>query len=67
MNVHMVTRYCTSVKELGPLWAHFAFEFESINGWINHLFHRTYNPDKQVHIGITWYIVDNFYRLSKVC
>jgi len=38
-----------SVRNLGPLWAHSAFPFEGMNGWLSDLYHGTRVPQKQVY------------------
>ena len=41
-----------SVRNLGPLWAHSAFPFEGMNGWLGELYHGTRDPQKQVAIAL---------------
>ena len=48
----MILHLPDSVRNLGPLWAHSAFPFEGMNGWLSDLYHGTRVPQKQVYINI---------------
>jgi len=47
-NVHGLLHLADAVRNFGPLWAHSAFPFEGINGWLGDLYHGTREPQKQV-------------------
>ena len=54
----MLLHLLDSVRNLGPLWAHSAFPFEGMNGWLSDLYHGTKVPQKQVYIMyVSTYIV----------
>ena len=48
-NVHTLLHLADAVRNLGPLWAHSAFPFEGMNGWLGDLYHGTREPQKQVY------------------
>ena len=48
-NVHMLLHFADAVRNLGPLYVHSAFPFESMNGWLGDLYHGTKDPQNQVH------------------
>ena len=56
-NVHMLLHLPDSVRNLGPLWAHSAFPFEGMNGWLSELYHGTRVPQKQVYTLVYMYVV----------
>lgn len=47
-NMHGLLHLPTVVKNLGPLWAHSCFPYESANGAILKLFHGSQSTEKQV-------------------
>ena len=47
-NVHGLLHLSDVVKNLGPLWSHSCFPFESANGHILKLFHGSQGVKKQV-------------------
>ena len=48
INVHSLLHLPEAVKNLGPLWAHSCFAFESANGELLQLFHGSQAVEKQV-------------------
>ena len=58
--VHILQHLADSVCNLGPLWAHSAFPFEEMNGWLGDLFHGTRNPQKQVHVYLYKSLIPTF-------
>jgi len=48
INIHNLLHLPTVVRNLGPLWAHSCFPFESANGELLKLFHGSQVVDKQV-------------------
>ena len=48
MNVHNLIHLPKVVENLGPLWAHSCFPFESANGELLKLFHGSQAVEKQV-------------------
>ena len=48
MNVHNLLHLPQVVKNLGPLWSHSCFPFESANGDMLKLFHGSQAVEKQV-------------------
>lgn len=48
LNVHGLVHLPEVVQNLGPLWAHSCFPFESANGDILKLFHGSSGVEKQV-------------------
>ena len=48
LNVHGLLHLSNIVKNLGPLWAHSCFPFESANGDILKFFHGSSGIEKQV-------------------
>lgn len=51
-NVHSLLHLPETVEDLGPLWAHSCFPFESANGEILKLYHGSQGIDKQVTLGL---------------
>ena len=49
-NVHGLLHLPDVVKNLGPLWSHSCFPFESANGHILKLFHGSQGVEKQVQL-----------------
>ena len=49
-NVHGLLHLPDVVKNLGPLWSHSCFPFESANGQILKLFHGSQGVEKQVQV-----------------
>lgn len=49
-NVHGLLHLPDVVKNLGPLWSHSCFPFESANGHILKLFHGSQGVEKQVQV-----------------
>ena len=47
--LHMLLHFADAVRNLGPLYVHSAFPFESMNGWLGDLYHGTKDPQNQVH------------------
>ena len=47
-NVHSLLHLAKKVEDLGPLWSHSCFYFESLNGDLRHLFHGTQHVESQV-------------------
>jgi len=47
-NVHGLLHLADAVQDLGPLWAHSCFPFESLNGNILKLYHGSQGVEKQV-------------------
>ena len=52
-NVHMLLHLPDTVRSLGQLWAHSAFSFEDMNGWLSELYPGTRDPQKQITI---WHV-----------
>ena len=52
MNVHNLLHLPRVVENLGPLWAHLCFPFESANGELLKLFHGSQAVEKQVDITV---------------
>jgi len=48
MNVHNLLHLPQVVRNLGPLWSHSCFPFESANGHMLKLFHGSQAVEKQV-------------------
>lgn len=48
-SVHGLLHLPEAVRNLGPLWAHSCFGFESSNGDLLQLFHGSQAVQKQVH------------------
>ena len=48
INIHSLLHLAEGVRNLGPLWTHFCFPFESYNGNLLKLFHGTQNVDLQI-------------------
>jgi len=48
INVHNLLHLPEVVRQLGPLWAHSCFPFESANGDLLKLFHGSQSVEKQV-------------------
>ena len=48
INIHNLLHIPNVVKNMGPLWAHSCFPFESANGELLKLFHRSQAVEKQV-------------------
>ena len=48
MNIHGLLHLPEVVRNLGPLWAHSCFPFESANGDLLKLFHGSSGVEKQV-------------------
>ncbi len=48
MNVHSLLHLPNVVEDIGPLWAHSCFQFESANGQLLQLFHGSQGVEKQV-------------------
>ena len=48
MNIHGLLHLPEVVRNLGPLWAHSCFPFESANGDILKFFHGSSGIEKQV-------------------
>uniref|UniRef100_A0A1X7VKW8 Uncharacterized protein n=1 Tax=Amphimedon queenslandica TaxID=400682 RepID=A0A1X7VKW8_AMPQE len=48
INVHSLLHLPNAVRQLGPLWAHSCFPYESENGEFFSLFHRSQSIEKQV-------------------
>lgn len=49
-NLHGLLHFPEVVSDLGPLWAHSCFPFESANGELLNLFHGSQSVEKQVAI-----------------
>ena len=49
-NVHGLLHLPEAVSDLGPLWAHSCFPFESGNGELLKLFHGSQSIEKQVYV-----------------
>lgn len=49
-NVHGLLHLPEDVRDLGPLWSHSCFPFESGNGELLRLFHGSQSVNKQVCI-----------------
>lgn len=49
-NVHGLLHLPEMVQNLGPLWAHSCFPFESANGDLLKLFHGSQSVEKQVFL-----------------
>lgn len=47
-NIHILLHLPEVVEDLGPLWAHSCFPFETANGELLKLFHGSQSVDKQV-------------------
>ena len=50
INIHNLLHLPHIVKNLGPLWAHSCFPFESANGELLKLFHGSQAVEKQVKL-----------------
>jgi len=50
MNIHNLLHLPQAVRNLGPLWSHSCFPFESANGDMLKLFHGSQAVEKQVWI-----------------
>ena len=48
INIHNLLHIPNVVKNMGPLWAHSCFPFESANGELLKLFHGSQAGEKQV-------------------
>ena len=48
INVHSLLHLADGVRNLGPLWTHSCFPFESYNGNLLKLFHGTQNVELQI-------------------
>ena len=48
INVHSLLHLADDVRNLGPLWTHSCFPFESYNGNLLKLFHGTQNVELQI-------------------
>jgi len=48
-NIHSLLHLANSVRNLGPLWVHSCFPFESMNGNILKNFHGSQGVEKQVN------------------
>ena len=48
INIHSLLHLADDVRNLGPLWTHSCFLFESYNGNLLKLFHRTQNVELQI-------------------
>lgn len=48
INIHSLLHLADGVRNLGPLWTHSCFPFESYNGNLLKLFHGTQNVDLQI-------------------
>lgn len=51
-SVHGLLHLPEAVRNLGPLWAHSCFGFESANGDLLSLFHGSQGVEKQVYYGV---------------
>jgi len=56
-NVHGLLHLADAVQDLGPLWVHSCFPFESLNGNILKLYHGSQGVEKQVRYTYctSWY------------
>ena len=52
-NVHSLLHLPEAVKDLGPLWAHSCFPYESANGDLLKLYHGSQSVEKQVSYTLT--------------
>ena len=59
INVHGLLHLPEVVNNLGPLWAHSCFPFESANGDLLKFFHGSSGIEKQVLIARCGYIIIN--------
>ena len=59
INVHSLLHLADDVRNLGPLWTHSCFPFESYNGNLLKLFHGTQNVQLQIvsAVAISLYLV----------
>jgi len=48
INIHSLLHLADDVRDLGPLWTHSCFPFESYNGNLLKLFHGTQNVELQI-------------------
>ena len=48
INIHSLLHLADDVRNLGPLWTHSCFPFESYNGNLLKLFHGTQNVELQI-------------------
>lgn len=48
-NLHGLLHLSDVVEDLGPLWAHSCFPYESANGELLNLFHGSQSVEKQVN------------------
>ena len=49
-DVHGLLHLADAVRNLGRLWAHLAFPFEGMNGWLGDSYYGTREPQKQVYV-----------------
>lgn len=54
-SVHSLLHLPEAVRNLGPLWAHSCFGFESANGDLLKLFHGSQSVEKQVSCSAAQY------------
>ena len=59
-NVHALLHLPDVVQDLGPLWAHSCFLFESANGKLLNLLHGSQGIEKQVF----YFLDDNNYKIN---
>lgn len=66
-SVHGLLHLPETVRNLGPLWAHSCFGYESANGDLLKLFHGSQGVEKQVHAVIQLLLYIHFYQDYKIC